>query len=285
MYRDEYDLPGPARYPREYYERERYEERLPPPRGSYPLLDDPPYYRMRDETPRSKETRFLGTEYEGGLVQGSVLLVPPQFYPAKGPSREKPQKCNTVFVGSIPEGTTEKHLYDAFCECGNIQDVRVARSRGFGHVEFKTDAAVDKAILLNGYTLRIGPSSKEASKIQVDYAQSREASDAKRRMKAGEMLVFNAPNAHIISSDLRNEESFEFAAKNLISWIEKGSCSSTTANTFFGLLSSINTHCHKISKEAKSKEEECLSLITKAKEEIEKLLKDCESDTVLRKNN
>ena len=277
MYRDEYDIDLPPRYPRDYYSRDRYDER-PPPRGGYPLLDDPPYYRDTVTPPPSrlgpgKESRF-GIELESdGYAQGSVYLAerPPKTKP-----RDKPSKCNTVFVGTLPQGATDKHLYDAFCEFGNIVDVRVARNRGFGHVEFKNESSIDKAILLNGYILRIGPDQHDASEIQVDYAQSREASDAKRRLKTGEMLVFNAPNAHSVSSDLRNEEMFNFAARNLVSWIEKGNCSSATANTFFGLLSSVNTHCHKLNKEAKSKDEELQTHIAEMKESLENLIEDCE---------
>ncbi len=275
-YRDEYDMDLPSRYPRgDYGSRDRYDDRPPPRSGYGPLLDDPPYYRDVITPPSrlgSKESRF-GVELEaGGYAQGSVYLV--KRLP-KTKLRDKPAKCNTVFVGTLPQGTTEKHLYDAFCEFGSIVDVRVARSRGFGHIEFKNESSVDEAIKLNGYILRIGPHPRDASDIQVDYAQSREASDAKRRIQTGDMLVFNAQNAHLVSSDLRSEELFSFAAKNLVSWIEKGNCSSATANTFFGLLSSVNTHCHKLNKEAKSKEEECQTHIVKMKEGLKNLLGDC----------
>ncbi len=276
MYRDDYDLPLPRYSSRDYYsarDRFEYDER-PPPRRGYGLLDDPDYCRDVLSPPLGKDRFGLNpAESVSGFAQGSVFLIPGR---PKGPSREKPSRCNTVFVGSLPDGTSDKHLYDAFCECGTVQDVRIARSRGFGHVEFKHDSSIDKAISLNGYTLRIGPSRGEASEIQVDYAQSREASDAKRRMKTGELLVFNAPNAHTISSDLRNEDTFDFATNNLISWIDKGNCSSTTANTFFGLLSSVNSHCHKLTKEVKAKDEECQVQIAKIKETMGDLVRDCE---------
>lgn len=280
-YRDDYDLP-PSRYPRDYYPRDRYDDRPPLSRSGYSLLDDPPHYRDLVASPPPPKLRMkdpirgavgFGSDMEpSGYVQGCVFIIPGR---PKPPTREKPQKCNTVFVGSLPEGTSDKHLYDTFKEFGPIQDVRVARTRGFGHVEFKNETSVDKAILFNGYSIRIGPDREDVSEIHVDYAQSREASDAKRRLKTGEMLVFNAPNAHTVSSDLRSEATFEFAAKNLVSWFEKGNCSSTTANTFFGLLSSINTHCHKLTKDIKGKEEDIQAQIAKYKEDLEELYKYC----------
>ena len=279
MYRDEYDLP--PRYSREYYERDRYEERDRPLRSGYPpaILDDP-YYRMRDELLpplHSKDmlSRFGPNIDPEAYPRGSVLLIMPPPFSKKPPLCDKPSRCNTVFVGSLPENTTETHLYDAFCDCGPIMDVRVARSRRFGHVEFKHESSVDKAIQLNNAILRVGPDANESSKIQVDFAQSKEASDAKRRMKTGESLAFNAPNAQIISTDLRGDDTFEFACKNLVLWMEKGSCSTTTANTFFGLISNINNHCHKLVKEIKLREEECQDLIQAKKLQLEKLLQQC----------
>lgn len=257
-FRDEYEY---DRY-RDYYERDRYGERERPlglRSGAYsPPLDDHYYRRSRNEPllppPTRSKDRYRSEELYPG---SSVMITPPPVSQMKPPMRERPPKCNTVFVGTLPEGAMEKHLYDIFCECGPIQDVRIARNKTFGHVEFKYESSVDKAILLSGYMVRIRTSSGDSvSSIQVDFAQSKELSDAKRRMKSGEFLVFNAPNAQIISTDLRNEDTFEFAAKNLVQWMEKGSCSATTANTFFGLLSSVNTHCHKLEKDTKMKEKE-----------------------------
>ena len=285
MYRDDYDYdpPPPSRYRDYLYERERYDERDRPLRSSYGSPLDDPYYRGRrpDDMlplPRPKEP-LLGRfrmEDTNSYVQGSVTITPPPLFQSKPPLRDKPPKCNTVFVGTLPESITEKHLYDIFCECGSIQDIRISRSRTFGHVEFKYESAVDKAIQFNGFTITInGLNGEETSSIQVDYAQSRESSDAKRRMKSGEFLVFNAPNAHIISSDLRNDDTFEFASKNLIQWMEKGSCSPTTANTFFGLLSTVNTHCHKLEKDLRSKEDEHEKFLKKKIDQLQDLLIQC----------
>ena len=284
MYRNDYDYRSEydhERY-RDYYERERYgperERHLSLRAGLYgspPPLDDHYYRRSRNEPllphPTRAKDRYRTDE-------PSVILTPPSLSQVKPPLRERPPKCNTVFVGTLPEGTNENHLYEIFYDCGPIQDVRIARNKTFGHVEFKHESSVDKAILLNGYIVRVRSSSGDSvSSIQVDFAQSKELSDAKRRMKSGELLVFNATNAQIISTDLRNEDTFEFAAKNLIQWMEKGSCSTTTANTFFGLLSSVNTHCFKVEKDVKIKDREEEEFLQKKADQLQDLLLQCKS--------
>lgn len=288
MYREDYDvIPYPPRY-REYYERDlgRYGERDRHSRGYSPTQLDDHYYRgldrggtTRREDPfpppiRSGRGRDLA---KGAYVQGSVTLAPPPPFQSAVLAREKPTSCNTVFVGTIPEGTTEKHLYDIFCECGPIQDVRIARNKTYGHVEFRHEGSVDKAIQLNRYTVYIvTPSGEEYSAaIQVDYAQSRELSDAKRRMKSGDLLPFNAANAQIISSDLRNDDTFEYAARNLIQWIEKGNCTSTTAGTFFGLMSSVNNHGFKLEKEMKARDRDEEEFYMKKRSQLQQLVVQC----------
>lgn len=290
--RDDYDLPPPSRYSRDYFDdppasrlstryddRDRLSSRYGPPS----VLDDPFYLRDEPLLPRPKEplsasSRFGFDVEPGAYVQGSVMIIPPPPFASKPPRREKPTKCDTIFVGSLPENMTEKNLYDAFVECGPIQDVRIARGRHFGHVEFRHESSIDKAIDLAGYTIRIGPSgtSADEGKLHIDYAQSRAESDAKRRMKSGDPLLFNAPNAAIISSDLRQEETFDFARKNLVHWLEeRGNCTPSTANTFFGLLSSVNTHCHKLSKNVKALEDDLQEYIKKKNRNLSHLLAQC----------
>ena len=290
--RDDYDLP-PPRYSRDYFDepppsrlstryddRDRLSSRYAPPS----VLDDPYYLREEPLLPRPKEaalgmTSRFGLDAEpGAYVQGSVMIIPPPPFSAKPSRREKPVKCDTVFVGSLPESMTEKNLYDLFSECGPIQDVRIARGRHFGHVEFKYDTAVEKAIELAGYTIRIGSSgtSADEGKLHIDYAQSRAESDAKRRMKSGEPLTFSAPNAATVSSDLRQEETFDFASKNLVYWMEeRGNCTTSTANTFFGLLSSVNSHCHKITKNIRAAEDELQEEVKRKNKTLSRLLAQC----------
>lgn len=67
---------------------------------------------------------------------------------------------NKLFVGSLAWGTTDESLRDHFAACGNVVSAKVitdresGRSKGFGFVEFETDAEAAAAIdKLNGSEL------------------------------------------------------------------------------------------------------------------------------------
>ena len=318
-YRDDYrgdldrdlDPPLPSSYARDhrgdpYYDdkpsRERvydYDERdRPPIRSTYPpppppppsILDDP-FYRRFDDL----EARILSRAREplppplppplsvhdepGALVHGSVIIIPFSPFEHRPKRREKPPNCNTVFVGSLPEKATEKHLFDIFMKCGKIIDVRVSRGRNFGHVQFQNEESIEKAMDLSGCIIRIGPSNLpgDSAKIHVDYAHSKGEAELQRRIQEGELLSFNHVNASTVSSDLHREEAFGYAAKNVIHWLERGHCTQSTANTFFGLISSTNTHCRKMIKHIKAKDEELAEVMQKRREYFQTLQKECKT--------
>jgi len=82
--------------------------------------------------------------------------------------------------------------------------------------------------------------------------------------KKTKMMAFNVHNASTVSSDLHRDEAFAYAAKNVVHWIDRGNCNQSTANTFFGLISSINTHSRKVAKSIKTKEDSrhtCLVMV------------------------
>lgn len=65
---------------------------------------------------------------------------------------DKPQACNTIFVGNLPWATDEEELKSLFDDCGEVVSARIVRqswtnrSRGFGYVEFAQEASVDTAV-------------------------------------------------------------------------------------------------------------------------------------------
>ena len=251
----------------------------PPPPPS--LLDDPYYRRLDDLEARllSRSREPLPVDVEpGALVHGSVVIIPPSPFEPKPKKREKPANCDTVFVGSLPDNTTEKHLYDIFAKCGKISDVRISRGRNFGHVQFSNPDSVDQAIELSNCRIRVGPTntSVDVGKIHVDYAQPKGDAELQRRIQENEMLAFNVHNASTVSADLHRDDAFAYAAKNVVHWIEKGSCTQTTSNTFFGLISSINAHSRKLSKYIKTKDEEAAEFAEKRRKYFESMEKDCE---------
>lgn len=292
-YHDDYldDLEKDVEAARSYrYKRDReayeYERELSSYRSYPPPLDDP-YYRhydelesrMRSYPPLSsrdplRSTLMPPSEDElGGYVFGSVTLVPPSPFEEKPKRSAKPPGCNTVFVGSLPDNMTEKHIMELFSECGRIVDVRIPRGKRYAHVEFVKEESVDKAIELSSCTVRIGPAAMPGNvgKLYVDFAHHRGEGDVYKKIQEGEMMMFNNRSVTALNNNLHYDEAFGFAAKNVIHWFEKGHCDTTTANVFYGLLNNIHTHCRKMAKNVKTKEDELKEAVVARKKFLENI--------------
>lgn len=69
---------------------------------------------------------------------------------------ERPEGCDTLFVGNMPWDIEESQLFELFGTVGEVSSVRFATSkedgsfRGFGHVSFANGDDVLEAIKLNG---------------------------------------------------------------------------------------------------------------------------------------
>lgn len=87
------------------------------------------------------------------------------------PKSERDPNSASIFVGNLSWGTDENSLAAFFESCGNVQNVRIARdpegkARGFGHVDFASPDAVEKAVAKAGQNLDGRP-------VRVDYATSK----------------------------------------------------------------------------------------------------------------
>jgi len=83
---------------------------------------------------------------------------------------EKPDGCNTVFIGNLNYNISEDEVKVFFAQCGDIVDVRWPKGefKGFGWVEFTTTEAPDEAIKLAGSDLM-------GRAIRIDYAAARKS--------------------------------------------------------------------------------------------------------------
>ena len=312
MYRDDYrdrrddlsrDIES-SRYlppPRDLYYEDRVRERsyadfddLDRKRYGHHSLDEP-YYRhpLDDLEPRRSRPdplpplphSSLGPDdstpdpNSGVVICGSVIVIPPSPFEKRPTVRIKIGVCKTVFVGSLPDNISNKNLHDLFGRCGKVLDIRVSKGRNFGHVQFELEEDVERALLLSGCRIRIGPSNSlgDMSKIHVDYAQPRSDSEIQKRVESSEPLVYSATNAGLITAELHGEDTFWTAARNIKTWLEKGSCNSGTGNTFFGLISSCNTHSRKVAKKLKDYEQEDKEWSTSRNRKYERLLKECKT--------
>jgi len=64
---------------------------------------------------------------------------------------EKPPGCNTVWIGNLNYDINDDVVRGLFENCGEITQIRWPREfTNWGHVEFLTTEAADKAIFING---------------------------------------------------------------------------------------------------------------------------------------
>lgn len=246
-----------------------------PPRDRHLLMElrDRPLPRdpLSPREFRGEEKRF-----------GRAFIVPPhpgsESWPkTKTVYTEAPS--DTLYVGSIPPNTTEQDLVDVFKKYGDIVSIRIRRN--FAHIQFGNEnpSSLISALELNGHYIRVGPttSKNDYGKIQVQFSVRRENETSSKTETEEQQLPYNSVCVSTLSSDLHKEDKFSSAAKNIKTWLEQGQCTSSTSNTFFGLVSSVNTCARRLKKKVKDKEDELQDLSKKHKEGIDSLDKECES--------
>ena len=91
-----------------------------------------------------------------------------------GPSSEKPPGCTTIFIGNLSFSIEEDKVWTKFAEAGEVVRVKLATDRetgeyrGFGHVEFSSTEAVDKAVK------EIAGQKIAGREVRIDYAKGRD---------------------------------------------------------------------------------------------------------------
>jgi nucleolin len=91
-------------------------------------------------------------------ADNEVAVVPKKVKLANGGADAviSSEEIRSVFVGKLSWNVDNDWLAQEFAECGEVESAHVqmdrntGRSRGFGHVHFKTADAVEKALALNG---------------------------------------------------------------------------------------------------------------------------------------
>eukprot|EP00742_Colponemidia_sp_Colp-10_P005890 GILJ01006301.1.p1 GENE.GILJ01006301.1~~GILJ01006301.1.p1 ORF type:complete len:319 (-),score=67.70 GILJ01006301.1:156-1082(-) len=94
-----------------------------------------------------------------------------------------PAGCKTVFVKNLPYDIEEDVVGDAFAWCGKVSRVRLVtdsrtqRFKGFGYVDFEAEAALSKAIEMDGRQVK-------GRRIQVDFDVGRPKGSFRERAEA-----------------------------------------------------------------------------------------------------
>ncbi|XP_008400499.1 ecto-NOX disulfide-thiol exchanger 1 isoform X2 [Poecilia reticulata] len=194
-------------------------------------------------------------------------------------TRERPPGCKTVFVGGLPENATEDIIREVFDQCGDIIAIRKSK-KNFCHIRFSEEFMIDKALYLSGYRMRIGSSTdkKDSGRIHVDFAQARDdlyeweckqrllAREERHRRKIHEdrlrppspppVVHYSEHEAGLLAEKLKDDNKFCEATAVLFTWIDRGEVNRRTANHFYSMIQSANSHVRRLMSEKALHEEE-----------------------------
>ncbi|XP_036396809.1 ecto-NOX disulfide-thiol exchanger 1 isoform X2 [Megalops cyprinoides] len=194
-------------------------------------------------------------------------------------TRERPPGCKTVFVGGLPENASEEIIREVFDQCGDIVAIRKSK-KNFCHIRFSEEFMVDKAIYLSGYRMRIGSSTdkKDSGRIHVDFAQARDdlyeweckqrllAREERHRRKIHEdrlrppspppIMHYSEHEAGLLAERLKDDNKFSEATAVLLTWIDRGEVNRRSANHFYSMIQSANSHVRRLMNEKALHEEE-----------------------------
>jgi len=212
----------------------------------------------------------------------SCCLYPPKSNTPIATTRERPLGCRTVFVGGLPENITEDILQEVFQHiCGEICAIRMSK-KNFCHIRFDNESAVDNAIALSGYRLKINDleDSPNTGRLHIDYAQARDDQydweckqrAVQREMRHRERLEYDRfcppspPTAHFsdheasqLVESLKCDQSFLKAVQILITWLERGECQKRNSGQFYTMIQSTNNHVRRLQSERTLYENEWLN--------------------------
>ncbi|CAB1347196.1 unnamed protein product [Coregonus sp. 'balchen'] len=228
-----------------------------------------------------------------GFDPGLGLLAPinPMMADLPPPStRERPPGCKTVFVGGLPENASEEIIREVFDQCGEIIAIRKSK-KNFCHIRFSEEFMVDKSLYLSvyltskcpvspGYRMRIGSSTdkKDSGRMHVDFAQARDdlyewecqqrllAREERHRQMIHEdffrppspppIMHFSDHEAGLLAERLKDDHKFSEATAVLFTWIDRGEVNRRSANHFYSMIQSANSHVRRLMSEKAQHEEE-----------------------------
>ncbi|XP_026558751.1 ecto-NOX disulfide-thiol exchanger 2 isoform X1 [Pseudonaja textilis] len=209
----------------------------------------------------------------------SCTLFPPNPNLPPPTTRERPPGCKTVFVGGLPENGTEETIVEIFEKCGEIVALRKSKKH-FCHIRFAEEYMVDKAVYLSGYRIRLGSSTdkKDTGRLHVDFAEARDDLyewECKQRMLAREerhrkrkteerflppspppVVNYSDYECSLVVEKLKVDAKFLEAIQTLLAWLERGEVNRRTANSFYTMVQSVNSHIRRLMNEKAAQDKE-----------------------------
>uniref|UniRef100_A0A8C6SPL1 Ecto-NOX disulfide-thiol exchanger 2 n=1 Tax=Neogobius melanostomus TaxID=47308 RepID=A0A8C6SPL1_9GOBI len=209
----------------------------------------------------------------------SCTLFPPNPNLPPPATRDRPPGCKTIFVGGLPENSTEQTIEEIFGPCGGIIAIRKSK-KNFCHIRFAEEFTVDKALYLSGYRIRLGSSTdkKDSGRLHVDFAQARDdlyewecyqrmlAREERHRRKIEEDLMrppspppivhYSDHECSLLGDKIKEDGQFAEAVRVLLTWLERGEVNRRNANNFYSMIQSSNSHIRRLMSEKAQHEKE-----------------------------
>ncbi|XP_056294946.1 ecto-NOX disulfide-thiol exchanger 2 isoform X2 [Pseudoliparis swirei] len=209
----------------------------------------------------------------------SCTLFPPNPNLPPPAMRERPPGCKTVFVGGLPENSTEQLIVEVFGQCGEIIAIRKSK-KNFCHIRFAEEFTVDRALFLSGYRIRLGSSTdkKDTGRLHVDFAQARDdfyewechqrmlAREERHRRKMEEdrlrppspplIVHYSEHECSQLGDKIKEDGKFPEAVRVLMTWLERGEVNRRNANNFYSMIQASNGHIRRLTGEKTQHEKE-----------------------------
>ncbi|KAL8625515.1 hypothetical protein ACOMHN_014604 [Nucella lapillus] len=168
------------------------------------------------------------------ITFSSCVLLPPHPEAPQHSVRDRPPGCRTAFVGCQPENVTKEILQEIFEKFGPIEFIRLGK-KNFAHIRFIKPESVEEAMSLSGYRMKIDNKDDKPNtgRINVDYA-----------------------NARNDQYEFESDSGFMKACQQLVTWLDRGSVDKRSANLFYSLVQSLNSHVRRLQTEKQQHEEE-----------------------------
>ncbi|XP_053554895.1 ecto-NOX disulfide-thiol exchanger 2 [Bombina bombina] len=225
----------------------------------------------------------------------SCTLFPPSPNLPPPTTRVRPPGCKTIFVGGLPENSSEHTLREVFGQFGEILTVRRG-GKSFCHIRFSDGESVERALYLSGYKIRLGSSldRKDTGHFHVDYSQARDDQyeweclqraierEERHRRRLEEqrlrppspppVLAYCEHAGNVLAERLKDSTTFKDAVQTLITWMERGEVNRQSANSFYGMIQSMSSSVRRLQNET----QEHKRRLEEAKEEFK-----CGLNTIL----
>ncbi|KAL7979457.1 hypothetical protein Chor_004615 [Crotalus horridus] len=178
----------------------------------------------------------------------SCTLFPPNPNLPPPTTRERPPGCKTVFVGGLPENGTEETIVEIFEKCGEIVALRKSKKH-FCHIRFTEEYMVDKAVYLSARDDLYEWECKQRMLAREERHRKRKTDERFHPPSPPPVANYSDYECSLVVEKLKVDAKFLEAVQTLLAWLERGEVNRRTANSFYTMVQSVNSHIRRLMNE------------------------------------